>query len=182
MNELIAHGRVTRGHLGVDLNPSFSRRTRVLWEWRGLGARGSTGFTCLRPRRRPGIRDGDVVLRFAGVEIIDLNHLINMVSMSAVGQTAEVVVWRGRREYKLSVIVGERDRTLTPAAVAPDGGRATLRTPQAAQSSRHRSKLRTRARTSDTQSGAGQRDPDSRILAQAHWFSPSIPRAPWRGW
>ena len=29
-----------------------------------------------------------------GVDIIDLNHLINLVSMSAVGQTADVIVWR----------------------------------------------------------------------------------------
>ncbi len=36
-----------------------------------------------------------------------------MVSMTAVGQTAEVIVWRDRREQKLTVTVGERDRTLS---------------------------------------------------------------------
>ena len=65
------------------------------------------------PADKAGIRSGDVVLRFGGVDVIDLNHLINMVSMAAVGESAEVVVWRERREVKLTVTVGDRERTLT---------------------------------------------------------------------
>ena len=34
------------------------------------------------PAARGGLRDGDVILRFGGVEIHDLNHLINTVSMT----------------------------------------------------------------------------------------------------
>ena len=29
---------------------------------------------------------GDVILRFNGVEVADLNHLINLVSMAPIGQ------------------------------------------------------------------------------------------------
>ena len=43
----------------------------------GHEERGSAGFTSSSPADKAGIRDGDVVLRFAGVDIIDLNHLIN---------------------------------------------------------------------------------------------------------
>ena len=75
------------------------------------------------PADKAGMRDGDVVLRFAGIDITDLNHLINMVSMAAVGEPAEVVVWRDRREHKLLVTVGDRDRTLTSI----DGLRRTWR-------------------------------------------------------
>jgi serine protease Do len=123
MNELIAHGRVTRGALGVDLNPEFLEKDanalgmdkpRGAWIGRVHGA---------SPAAQAGMRDGDVVLRYSGVEIIDLNHLINMVSMTAVGQTAELVVWRDRREHKLTVTVGERDRTLSHATVVPDPSR-----------------------------------------------------------
>jgi serine protease Do len=55
---------------------------------------------------------GDVVLRFAGVDIVDLNHLINLVSMAQVGEPAEIVIWRDRRELRLKVTVEERERTL----------------------------------------------------------------------
>jgi serine protease Do len=65
------------------------------------------------PAATGGLRDDDVILRFKGVEIHDLNHLINSVSMAAIGQPAEVVVWRGRQVVTLNVTVGERDRTIT---------------------------------------------------------------------
>ncbi len=58
------------------------------------------------PAAKAGLRDGDVVVRFRGVDITDLNHLINLVSMARVGQPAEVVVWRDRREHAFQVTVG----------------------------------------------------------------------------
>ncbi len=123
MNELIAHGRVTRGALGVDLKPRFLEK-----DANALGMDKPRGAWIDQvhvpsPAAQAGIRDGDVVLKFAGVDIIDLNHLINIVSMTAVGQTVDLVVWRDRRERKLTVTVGERDRTLPQAAVAPAAGR-----------------------------------------------------------
>ena len=60
-----------------------------------------------------------MILRFGGVEIHDLNHLINTVSMTAVGQPADVVVWRDRREIRLKVTVGDRERTLAEAPEVP---------------------------------------------------------------
>ena len=66
------------------------------------GRAGSAESTHPRRPRRAGLREGDVVLRFGGVEITDLNHLINTVSMAPIGQSAEVVVWRDRRESRHS--------------------------------------------------------------------------------
>jgi serine protease Do len=71
------------------------------------------------PAFNAGIREGDVILQFAGVDIVDLNHLINRVSMTPVGEAAEVVVWRDRHELRFRVMVGERDRTLSQVAPAP---------------------------------------------------------------
>jgi serine protease Do len=119
MNELITHGRVTRGALGVDLQ-QFEQKDAVALgmarprgAWIGKVHRSS-------PADRAGLRDGDVVLRFSGIEITDLNHLINMVSMSTVGEPAEVIIWRDRREHKLVVTIGDRERTLTQSTVAPE--------------------------------------------------------------
>ena len=49
------------------------------------------------PAARGGLRDGDVILRFGSVEINDLNHLINTVSMTPVGVLADVLIWRDRK-------------------------------------------------------------------------------------
>jgi serine protease Do len=120
MNELIAHGRVTRGALGVDLHPEFSQEAAIAMGMER--ARGAWIDTVHRgkPADKAGLHDGDVVLRFAGTEITDLNHLINMVSMATVGESAEVIIWRDRGEHRFMVTVGERDRILTQLSVVPE--------------------------------------------------------------
>jgi serine protease Do len=119
MNELVVNGRVTRGALGVDLHPAFGAEDAI-----ALGMERPRGAWIdavhpSSPAAKAGVRDGDVVLRFAGVDISDLNHLINLVSMSRVGQPAEIVIWRGGRVYRLEVTVGDRERTLSGLTTAP---------------------------------------------------------------
>jgi serine protease Do len=121
MNELIVHGRVSRGALGVDLHHDFPHEEAVT-----LGMERPRGAWILKvyqstPADKAGIRSGDVVLRFGGVDIVDLNHLINIVSMAGVGESAEIVVWRDRREIKLKVTVGDRERTITQNPAPPGG-------------------------------------------------------------
>jgi serine protease Do len=118
MRELISHGRVTRGALGVELHPKFLQE-----DANQLGLERARGAWIDKvhpssPAFKAGIRDGDVVLRFGTSDITDLNDLINNVSMAHVGQTAEIVVWRDRRELRFKVMIGERDSTLTQVAPA----------------------------------------------------------------
>ncbi|QEH34321.1 putative periplasmic serine endoprotease DegP-like precursor [Aquisphaera giovannonii] len=119
MNELIDHGRVTRGALGVELQPNFNQEDAT-----NLGLDRPVGAWVDRvnpdsPAARAGLRDGDVVLKFGGVPIHDLNHLINTVSMTPVGRPADVVVWRDRREVSMQIMVGDRDRTITGPPTMP---------------------------------------------------------------
>ena len=62
-----------------------------------------------------------MIVRFNGVEVADLNHLINLVSMSPIGQPADVVVWRDRREIPMKVMVADKDRivALSPRQARP---------------------------------------------------------------
>jgi serine protease Do len=118
MNELIDHGHVVRGALGVDLQPDYGADEalrlgldRPKGAWIGKVHPGS-------PAAKAGIRDGDVILKFGGIEVHDLNHLINLVSMTPVGGPAELTVWRDRREIQLGIIVGDRERPVAKTAVA----------------------------------------------------------------
>lgn len=112
MTQLIASGKVTRGALGIDLHPLFrAEDAQKLGMDRPRGAWVDLVHPS-SPAALGGLRGNDVIVRFQGVEILDLNHLINMVSMSRIGQPVDVVVWRDRRLVTLQVQVGERERTI----------------------------------------------------------------------
>jgi serine protease Do len=124
MGQLLSSGRVSRGALGIDLHPEFRPDdARELGLDRPRGAWISIVHQP-SPAAAAGMKDNDVVIRFRGVEVHDLNHLINMVSMAPIGQAADVVVWRGGQERSLNVVVGDRDRAIAQVAPAVSRGPA----------------------------------------------------------
>ena len=118
MNQLLTKGRVSRGALGIDLHPVFRPEDAValgldrpLGAWVGKVYPGSPAFL-------GGLHDGDVVLKYQGTDVHDLNHLINMVSMSSIGQAADLEVWRDRQRYRLQITIGDRERAVVDNAPA----------------------------------------------------------------
>ncbi|HEX8200429.1 MAG TPA: trypsin-like peptidase domain-containing protein, partial [Isosphaeraceae bacterium] len=130
MGQLIASGKVSRAALGVNLEEVGPESALKLGLDRPRGAQ-VLNVHPLSPAAKAGVRDGDVVLRFGGVEVVDLNHLINMVAMTPIGQEVEVVVWREGRELARVVTLADRDKTLAlgpvPAPTEPTGPRSLLR-------------------------------------------------------
>lgn len=121
MNELIARGKVSRGQLGVELHTPYRQKdatTLGLDRPRGAWVEKVHPNT---PAALGGLQDGDVILRFGNVEITDLNHLINTVSMSPIGEAADVTIWRGAREMQLKITVGERE-SIPPQQMSRNSG------------------------------------------------------------
>jgi serine protease Do len=117
MKSLIASGRVSRGALGVKLGLEFDHDTAV-----ALGLDRPRGAMVdsvdkASPAALGGVRVGDVILRFNGADVADLNHLINLVSMAPIGRAAEVVLWRDRKEFAVKVTIGDKDQSV--AALPP---------------------------------------------------------------
>ncbi len=106
--ELLNHGRVRRAYLGVVLDPNFSADSaRKMGLNRLQGARIS-GITPDTPAYQAGLRLNDIVLSFNDIEILDENHLINLVSLSQVGTQARIVVIRDGKRIPLRVVLMER--------------------------------------------------------------------------
>ena len=129
MNQLITSGRVSRGALGIDLHPEFR-----VEDAQNLGLDHPKGawvdvVHAGSPASAAGLEGGDVILKFQGVDVHDLNHLINIVSMAAIGQQVDLVVWRAKRIVNLQVKVGERDRALAQAGPSPRSPGGLLRRP-----------------------------------------------------
>jgi S1-C subfamily serine protease len=68
-----------------------------------------------------------VILRFNGIDILDYNHLITMVSITPIGQSAPLVVWRDGKVIEAEVAVADRDAIVgvknaaAPARPGPEG-------------------------------------------------------------
>jgi len=109
--QLLEHGRVQRAYLGVKLDNSFDDSTaRQLKLDRVRGAR-VVKVLDDTPAHHAKLKFNDVVLSFDGTDIADENHLIHLVSLTPVGQTARLVVFRDGKKINVEVLLVERTET-----------------------------------------------------------------------
>ncbi len=115
--QLVAHGKVIRGRLGVtvqDVNQS-------LGESFGLPKPGGALVSSVEdgsPAAKAGLKPGDVILALDGKEVSGSSDLPPRVADLPPGTRAKLEVWRDRRRRELEVQVGEaKDAT---AAATPE--------------------------------------------------------------
>jgi serine protease Do len=96
--ELMAHGHMDRGWLGVELDTDLRRQAGAL-----VGAVNKRG-----PAARAGLRAGDVVTHFNGEHIATSRELIRDVSAVNPGGVARLRVRRQGQSFDISVTVGRR--------------------------------------------------------------------------
>lgn len=123
MNQLITTGRVARGAMGVGLDQVRAEQAELAGLNRPRGAKVSNVYDS-SPAAQAGVREGDIIVGFNGVEVADLNHLINLVSMAPIGQLAKVNLWRERKELQVSVKIGEKEVVLAQAPTPTEPSRS----------------------------------------------------------
>jgi len=103
--QLIAHGKVQRGWLGVsvqDLTPELAKSSDIESTKGALIAEVVKGG----PAEKADLRKDDVVIAYQGKEIEDASTLRNEVATSAIGQEAKVTVLRKGKKVELTVKIG----------------------------------------------------------------------------
>jgi serine protease Do len=124
VEQLLEHGKVTRAYLGVTPDDEFNReKAERLRLDRIRGARVSR-VSPNSPASRANLQIDDVVLTFDGVEVVDGNHLINLVSLTPVGKRVKLVIFREGKHLNLEVTVGDRSelKQTTQAPTEPGMG------------------------------------------------------------
>ncbi len=106
VNQLKAHGKVTRGWLGVQVQDV----TRELAE--SFGMKRPHGALVARvlpnsPAEKAGFQVGDVIVDFNGHNIETSAALPPLVGMTSVNERAQVTVIREKRQKRLSVKIGK---------------------------------------------------------------------------
>jgi len=86
IDQLLEYGKVTRAYLGVKLDVDFNSDTVARLKLDRLPGARVVEITEDSPAFRARFEIDDVVLTFDGIEVLDENHLINLVSLTAVGK------------------------------------------------------------------------------------------------
>ena len=106
--QLIKHGKVERGWLGISMrNVDQDLAEKLSFDTpRGAFVRGVSKGS---PADQAGIQRSDVIVEFNGETIRDINDLMYVVAATEVGKSVEVIVLRdGTEEKRLTVKLGKR--------------------------------------------------------------------------
>ena len=119
--QLRDHGSVTRGWLGVQIQPVDDETAQAVGLPEAKGALVSM-VTEGSPAAAAGFKSGDVVLKANGTDLKDNRALARFVAELTVGQTATFEVWRDNANLTLTATIAARDEDKIRAAVgaAPD--------------------------------------------------------------
>ena len=108
--QLIETGKMTSAFLGVNLNSKFGPATAAeLGLPRPIGAH-VTSITPNSPAVAAKLQVGDVILEFNHTPVEDDAHLVNLVSLTPIGKTVPLLIFRDRKTMTVMVEVGDRSK------------------------------------------------------------------------
>ena len=106
MDQLIAHGKVVHGHIGVmiqNLTPELAK---------ALGVNTDHGVVVSRvmsdsPAQKAGLKNEDVIVAANGKKVTDALELRNAVGLLEIGHKVDLTVLRGDKTLHVDVTVGK---------------------------------------------------------------------------
>jgi serine protease Do len=104
--QLLDHGKVTRGWLGVVMQPLTSDLAA------SFGAEGKKGALVSEvspdsPADKAGLKAGDVVLEIDGHKVENPGDVARAVALVAPGRKARLAVWRDKAQKTVDIVLGE---------------------------------------------------------------------------
>jgi serine protease Do len=118
-NQLIAHGKVERGWLGVsiqELTPEMAKKFGLSTPRGALVADVVKGS----PADKAGMKRGDVVLSYRGNPVPDAGMLRNDVALTPIGTEAKLTVWRDGAERQITVRIGSQEEAMKIMATSAE--------------------------------------------------------------
>ncbi|NIF53036.1 trypsin-like peptidase domain-containing protein [Burkholderia sp. Ax-1724] len=113
-DQLVSTGHVTRGRIGVGVQPLSAEQAKKLGLDSAAGALvGSVDPS--GPAQAAGLRQGDVIVAVNGKRIGNTTELVGQVAQLSPGTDATLNVWRNGGERKLSITVGAQSSDVASA-------------------------------------------------------------------
>ena len=106
MNQIMDHGKVTRGYLGIVIQPITPAMSKALGQSEPEGV--LVGDVSPKgPAQASGVERGDVILELNGKALNDSNELRNTIAMLQPGETVTLKVSRNGSTRDIKVKLGE---------------------------------------------------------------------------
>jgi len=122
VTHLLDYGAVRRAYIGVRLDEEFDiEAARRLQLDRVRGAHIERVFPNT-PAAAANLQRDDVILKVDDVEVHDLNHLINLISLKEIGSTVNLVVFRDGKRIKVAMEAIDLDLSQRRTELPPTSG------------------------------------------------------------
>lgn len=119
VSQLQGEGKVTRGMLGVMIQPVTADLAEQFGLDRPIGA--LVGHVMPdSPAEKAGIKSGDIITEFQGHEISQMNMLPALVAQTPVGTKAEITFYRDGKKKHLTALIGELQEEAASSAKSDD--------------------------------------------------------------
>lgn len=108
MREILAHGHVRRGWLGIEVNPLTPATAEQLGLERPPPGVLVSGVMASGPGAVAGLEPGDLLTQVEGQPVVDPQTAVNLISAVAPGGSVKLKIIRDGGEQTLSAIVAQR--------------------------------------------------------------------------
>ncbi len=118
VRDLIEHGEVERGWLGVGIEPV----TRKVAEQARMKSESGVLVNAVfegDPAHRAGLKPGDIILRIGGAPVDSPNKMIRMIGVISPGQTVKLDILRDGKPQEISVLLERQKRVRETALPLP---------------------------------------------------------------
>ena len=106
MDQILAHGKVVRGYLGVHIQ-DFSPELAKSFNFNQSGGVLIGDVSANTPAANAGLKKGDVVVKLNGQAVSESNDLRNTISQMAPGTQVKLDIWRDGKVQPYTVTLGE---------------------------------------------------------------------------
>lgn len=121
MEQLVQHGKVVRGWLGVsiqELTPELSSQFGVPKDTKGVLV---SDIMDDSPAKKAGFERGDVIVEYDGKPMDSPAHLRNVVAQTLVGKKVTIKIIREKKAKAIDLTIAEQPKNLSQATAEDSG-------------------------------------------------------------